>query len=113
MKKSDSTDSQKIRLIPELVNSIALIHKILVTGDVEKGEPGLLETIRNIGKNVATLMEKQTTNEELERRVKAIEDRHQAIDEQKRRKDPYILAMFSIALSNVVMIVLWFLGFGR
>jgi hypothetical protein len=113
MPKTLNTDSQKINLIPELMEQVSLLYQILVTGNVETGEPGLLENTRVISKNVKTLMDKQATNEELERRVKDIEDRHKRLDEQKKRRDPYALAIFSIALSNVVMIVLWVLGFGR
>jgi hypothetical protein len=45
--------------------------------------------------------------------VKDIEDRHRRIDEQRKRRDPYSLAIFSIAMSNVAMIALWLMGFGR
>ena len=113
MPKTLNTDSQKINLIPELMEQVAQLHQILVTGNIETGTPSLLEDIRGIKKSVGVLMEKQVTNEELERRVKDIEDRHKRLDEQKKKRDPYALAIFSIALSNVVMIVLWLLGFGR
>lgn len=113
MPKPIATDSQKINLIPELVEGVAQLHQLLVTGNVETGAPSLLEDIRGIKKNVATLIDKQVTHEELERRVKDIEDRHGRIDEQKKRREPYTLVVFSIALSNVVLIVLTVLGWGR
>lgn len=108
-----ATDSDKIKLIPEMMGALAELNRIIITGNTETGEPGLLEIIRNIGSNVKTLMDKQTNYEQLEKRVQEIEQRHRLIDEQKKRRDTYALAMFSVAFSNVVMIILWLLGFGR
>ena len=106
------TDSQKIRLIPEIMAEVAGSNRLLF-GNAETGEPGLLEIVRNISKNTDTLMAKQASIEELERRVRDIEDRHKRIDALSSKRDRYALAMFSIALSNVAMIILWILGFGR
>jgi len=113
MPKPIATDSQKINLIPELVDGMSQLHQIIVTGNIEKGVPSLLEDIRGIKRDVSMLTEKQVTNEELERRVKDIEDRHERIDEQKKKRDPYMLAGFSIALSNIVVIILLALGWGK
>ena len=111
--KHPATDSDKIKLIPEMMDALAEINRILITGNTLSGEPGLLEIIRNIKSTVDSIKEKQVDFEKLEGRVDAIEQRHRAIDEQKKRRDNYTLAMFSIALSNVIMIILWLLGFGR
>lgn len=127
-KTTDTSDSSRIRLIPEIMGELARLNRVIVTGDIEKGEPGLLENMRNIRKDVEEIKvvqegrEKSTLKvindyESIDKRVYDIEERHKREDVEKERRskriDSMTVATFSIALSNVVMIILWLFGFGR
>ena len=107
------TDSQKIRLIPEIMEALAEINRILITGNLEADEPGLLEIVRGIKKSVDAITQRQSLYEELEKRVRELELEQKRDEERRKRADAFTIATYSIALSNVVMIVLWLLGFGR
>jgi len=115
----DITDTQKLRMIPAIEEKINTLMLIL-QGDITRGEPGLLENIRNIKEDISSIRTGQKNAVELEKRVKAIEDRHAIIDAQKQRIDEqqkkwsgYQVATFSIVLSNVAIIIMWLMGFGR
>jgi len=110
-KTNPEKDSQKISLIPQLIDGVAQLHKLIVTGNLESGEPGLLESIRGIKSDVAEIKSKQNNYIELEKRVKEIEDRHNRIDMQRKRWDSYQIMIWGIVLSNIALIIMAVLGF--
>lgn len=111
-KTSSSGDSEKIKLIPEVMRWVAQLNKVIITGDVDKGEPGLLEDIRNIRKDLQEMKTRQVNFEELDKRVAEIEKRHALLDGEKKQKwemiNKYNLTLFGIIASQVIiMIVEW------
>lgn len=110
IKKADNVDSQKIRLIPQLVDGMAQLHKLIVTGNLETGEPGLLESVRKIRDDVAEIRNKQTNFAELERRVAEIEERHKRVDEQKKRWDTYQVMIFGLIVTNIIDLIMGWIG---
>lgn len=104
------TDSDRIRLIPEMMNWISQLNQVIITGNLTKGEPGLLEDVRNIRKDVREIKNRQANYEELERRVGQIEERHKKVDsENSQRKDTlnrYNLAVFGVIFTQIVILIL-------
>ncbi len=105
-------DSEKIKLIPEMMRWVSQLNQVIITGNVEKGEPGLLETIRNISKDVTDIKTRQTNYESLEQRVFVIEERHRKTDEENKQKketmNKYNLTMFGVLFTQVVLLVIEF-----
>lgn len=109
-KATSSGDSEKIKLIPEVMRWVAQLNQVIITGDVTKGEPGLLEDIRNIRKDLQEMKARQINYEELDKRVTEIEKRHAALDTEKKQKwemiNKYNLTLFGIIMSQVVILIL-------
>lgn len=126
MPKALTTDSDKIRLIPEMVDEVARLNKILITGEPESNEPGLLENVRNIRKDVREIRESQPHYFSLEKRVKELEmgvsqinSRHakldkeaeSGVDRRKRRVDAMMVTLAGVVMSNIAIIIMIVLGF--
>ena len=108
----DMTDTQKLRAVPKIARTLETLMNI-IAGDINKGEPGLLEVMRGIRSDVTDIKAKQESIALLEVRIKAIEDRHKIIDEGKKKRDSYNLVVWGMLVSNVGIIIMWALGFGR
>lgn len=120
-KRVPDTDSQKIRLIPEIMDSLAELYRLIVTGSLENNEPGMLEHVRNIDANTKLLMQDHPAMLDriagVEKRVASMEERHRLEDEIKSNRQKTVSGMtvagFSIALSNIILLIVWLLGYGR
>jgi len=125
MAKQLLSDSDKIELIPEMMSEVARLNKILITGAPEADEPGLLENVRNIRKDIREIKESQPYYFTLEKRVEntekaivAINLRNEKIDKEnesgierrKKRVDAMAIAVFSMIVSNIGIIVMIWLG---
>ncbi len=116
----DLTDTQKLRMIPQLSEGVKELYTLIVTGDPKNGQPGMLESIRNIAKDITEIKSCQKNYLELERRILEIEKRHEIadvdkarIDEQKKKWNMYQLAIFGMFITNVGIIVMNILGFNK
>lgn len=102
-------DSEKIQLIPEVMKWVAQLNQVIITGDLTKGEPGLLEDVRNIRKDLQEMKARQISFEELDKRVTEIEKRHTALDTEKKQKwemlNKYNLTLFGIIASQVIILI--------
>lgn len=108
----EMTDTQKLKSVPKLREDMNKLLRLII-GDADMNQPGLLEEIRNIANDVKEIKKEQHESAKLEERVRALEERHRAIDAQKKKTDPYRIAMFTITLSNLAAIIMWIFGFGR
>lgn len=122
MSELSLTDTQKLRMIPQLREAIDELYKIIVTGDTTNNRPGLMEIIRNTDRNVELIklsIDKDRQRvEELEKRVKDIEERHRLADAQKAeeekrmaKRDKYQLVVFGMFITNIGVIIMTILGF--
>lgn len=113
-KTTDSQiDSQKIRLIPQLIDGISQLHQLIVTGNLATGEPGLLESVRKIRDDVSEIKNRQESFAELERRVREIEERHKRIDEERKKMDAYKFLVIGTLITNIGIIIMSLLGLGK
>lgn len=89
------------------------LYKVVVTGDLTSGEPGMLENIRTMSKATERI-EKQLSNyAELDRRVREIEERHARLDKENDIKfkelRQYKFYFITLGITNVVsLLFLWF-----
>ena len=110
------TDTQRLK-VEQLSIQLKELYKIIVTGDPFKEQISLLETIRNMAKDIVEIKEDRTRIKRLEERVGMIEDRHKLIDEQKKRIDEqrkrwgaYEILIVGTLLSNIIALIMWLLG---
>lgn len=107
--KPANNDSSKIRLIPEMMQGLAMLNKVIITGDIEHGDPGLLENVRNTRKDVEEIKATLSNYSVLEQRVTAIEKRHADLDREKERKhkriDSVTVALIIFAITQTVEIL--------
>ena len=108
----DMTDTQKLRAIPKIMSTLETLMKI-IGGNIDKGEPGLLEIMRGIRTDVTDIKLKQESIALLEVRIRTIEDRHKQIDETKKKKDSYYLVVWGMIITNVGVLIMGLLGLGR
>ena len=120
MPTPELTDTQKLRMIPQLAEGIREMYTLLVTGDTRTGQPGMLETVRNIARDVEEIKACQKNYIELEKRIKEIEERHkiidaqrERIDKQRKKWDAYQLAIFGTLIANIGGIIVNLLGIGK
>jgi hypothetical protein len=106
----EMTDTQKLRAVPKILETLEVLMNT-IAGDIKTGEPGLLEVMRGIRSDVTDIKAKQESLAQLEVRIKAIEDRHRAVDEAKKKKDSYYLAVWGMVITNIGIIIMSLLGF--
>lgn len=104
------TDSQKIRLIPQIMQGMAQLNELIVTGNLKSGEPGLLESVREIKKDLHEIKQQKENVMEFERRIKEIEERHKRIDEQKKRFDTYQVMIIGLIITNIINMIMGWMG---
>lgn len=89
------------------------LYKVVVTGDLMSGEPGMLENVRSMSR-ATDRIEKQLSNyAELDRRVREMEERHARIDREDdtKRKElqQYKFYFITLGISNIAsLIFIWF-----
>lgn len=118
------TISDKIKAHEMQLGIVQELYKVIVTGDIAKGEPGMLENNRNTTKALLETSQalerienKLSSYAELDRRVREIEERHARLDEQnkeitKQKKSElrtYKYYFITLGVSNLVTLAwLWF-----
>jgi hypothetical protein len=99
------------------------LYKVIVTGDLATGEPGMLENNRNTTKTLEQTSQALQRIEnslssyaELDRRVREIEDRHAKLDEARKESDKikqtelrtYKFYFITLGVSNLVtLLYMW------
>lgn len=114
-----SIDEERLKTISDKVKAHEMqlavtqeLYKVVVTGDVIKGEPGMLENVRSVS-NAINRIEKSLSNyAELDRRVREIEERHVRLDKEneykKKELSTYKYYFITLGVSNVVTLLwLW------
>ncbi len=94
--------------LDELAKQVSQLYQIIVIGNVEKGEPGLLENVRNIVKDISFIKEAQVNLANLEKRVKDIEDRHRKLDDEKKEKKKTYDALQLQVTGVIILLVINF-----
>jgi len=127
----DKQDIDRLKNISDRVKAhemqlaiVQELYQVIVTGDIAKGEPGMLENNRNTTK--AMLEQSQALGRielrlsnyaELDKRLKDIEERHVRIDKENETKvedaRKYKFYFVTLAISNIVtlaitVILTWF-----
>lgn len=110
------TISDKVKAHEMQLAIVQELYQVIVTGDIAKGEPGMLENNRNTTK--ALLEQAQSLNRielrlsnyaELDKRLKEIEERHVRIDkENETKKDEsrkYKFYFVTLAVSNILTLI--------
>lgn len=110
------TISDKVKAHEMQLAIVQELYQVIVTGDIAKGEPGMLENNRNTTK--ALLEQAQSLNRielrlsnyaELDKRLKEIEERHVRIDkENETKKDEsrkYKFYFITLAVSNILTLI--------
>lgn len=103
------TISDKVKAHDMQLAIVQELYQVIVTGDVSKGEPGMLENNRNTAKTLERIENSMKQNTELDRRLKEIEERHVRIDkENETKKDEfrkYKLNFILLAVSNILTLI--------
>lgn len=103
------TISDKVKAHDMQLAIVQELYQVIVTGDVTKGEPGMLENNRNTAKTLERIENSLKQNAELDKRLKEIEDRHVRIDkENETKKDEsrkYRFYFVTLTISNIVTII--------
>lgn len=110
------TISDKVKAHDMQLAIVQELYKVIVTGDLSKGEPGMLESNRNTAK--ALLEQAQSLGRielrlsnyaELDKRIKDIEERHILIDKEneikKNEARNYKFYFITLAISNIVTLI--------
>ena len=116
--------SDKIKAHEMQLAIVQELYQVIVTVDVAKGEPGMLENNRNTAKSLLEQnqalgrIELRLSNyAELDKRLKDIEERHVRIDKENSTKSDearkYKFYFVTLAISNLVtlaitVILQWF-----
>jgi len=110
------TISDKVKAHDMQIAIVQELYQVIVTGDVAKGEPGMLENNRNTAKSqletaqsLARIELRLNNYAELDKRIKDIEERHVRIDKENDAKKSeaakYKFYFVTLAISNIVTIV--------
>lgn len=95
------------------------LYQVIITGNVQKGEPSMLENNRNTAKSLLEMSQSLARVElrlnnyaELDKRIKDIEERHTKLDLEKKTKNEeisrYRFYFITLAITNIVsLIVMW------
>jgi len=111
------TISDKVKAHEMQLAIVQELYHVIVTGDVAKGEPGMLENNRNTSKTLQRIEIKLSQNDELDKRIKEIEERHVRIDKENTIKADetrrYKFYFITLAASNIVtiavsLLIAWF-----
>lgn len=89
------------------------LYKVVVTGDLASGEPGMLENIRIMSRATERIEKQLSSYAELDRRVREIEERHARLDKENDIKfkelRQYKFYFITLGISNIVsLLFLWF-----
>jgi DNA repair exonuclease SbcCD ATPase subunit len=113
------TISDKVKAHEMQLGIVNELYKVIVTGDIAKGEPGMLENNRNTTKALLETSQalerienKLSSYAELDRRVREIEERHAKVDKEidfkKKELSNYKYYFITLGISNFVTILwLW------
>jgi hypothetical protein len=117
------TISDKVKAHEMQLAIVQELYKVIVTGDVTKGEPGMLENNRNTTKTLEQTSQALQRIEsslssyaELDRRVREIEDRHAKLDQARKESDKikqtelrtYKFYFITLGVSNLVtLLYMW------
>ena len=120
----EPVDEVRLKLISDKIKAhdmqlavVNELYRVIVTGDLDRGKPGMLENNRTTSEAIARIEGslsgiegKLSKYTELDRRIKDIEDRHARVDEESKEKKAessrYRFYFITLAISNVVTI-LW------
>ena len=122
-----NTTEDRLKLISDKVKAhemqlaiVQELYQVIITGNVQKGEPSMLENNRNTAKALletsqalARIELRLSNYAELDKRIKDIEERHVRIDGEKKLKDDearkYKYYFITLAVTNIVsLVVMWF-----
>ena len=114
-----SIDEDRLKTISDKVKAHEMqlavtqeLYKVVVTGDVVKGEPGMLENLRSMSRSMERIEQGLSSYAELDRRVREIEERHVRIDKEneykKKELSTYKYYFITLGVSNLVTLLwLW------
>lgn len=114
-----TVDEERLKTISDRVKAHEIqlavtqeLYKVVVTGDVGAGEPGMLENIRTMSKATQRIEQQLSNYAELDRRVREIEERHAKIDKDNDIKfkelRQYKFYFITLGITNIVsLIFLW------
>ena len=114
-----NTDEERLKTISDKVKAHDMqlavtqeLGKVVVTGDVIKGEPGMLENVRSVTTAIGRIEKSLSNYAELDRRVREIEERHVRLDREneykKKELSTYKYYFITLGVSNVVTLLwLW------
>jgi hypothetical protein len=112
-------DEERLKTISDKVKAHEMqlavtqeLYKVVVTGDIIKGEPGMLENSRSMSRSMERIEQKLSNYAELDRRVREIEERHVRLDREnefkKKELSTYKYYFITLGVSNFVTILwLW------
>jgi hypothetical protein len=116
--------SDKVKAHEMQLAIVQELYQVIVTGDIQKGEPGMLENNRNTTKalmeqaqSLGRIELRLSNYAELDKRIKEIEERHVRIDKDNETKidegRKYRFYFITLAISNIVtlaitVILTWF-----
>lgn len=115
----DNIDEDRLKTISDKVKAHDMqlavtqeLYKVVVTGDVVKGEPGMLENLRSMSRSMERIETSLSSYAELDRRVREIEERHVRLDREneykKKELSTYKYYFITLGISNFVTILwLW------
>lgn len=115
----DHIDEDRLKTISDKVKAHEMqlavtqeLYKVVVTGDVVKGEPGMLENLRSMSRSMERIETSLSSYAELDRRVREIEERHVRLDKEneykKKELSTYKYYFITLGISNFVTILwLW------
>lgn len=110
------TISDKVKAHEMQLAIVQELYKVIVTGDIAKGEPGMLESNRNTTKalmeqaqSLGRIELRLSNYAELDKRIKDIEERHVRIDKENDTKKAearkYKFYFITLAISNIVTLI--------
>ena len=86
------------------------LYRVVVTGDVTKNEPGMLENMRSMARAMDRIEQKLSSYAELDRRVREMEERHARVDEANKDKKSesrtYRFYFISLVITNLVSLLI-------
>ena len=126
VKLTDRVSEDRLKLMSDKIKAhdmqIAIVqelYRVIITGDLDRGEPGMLENNRTTSKAIARIENSLTGIEgklsnyaELDRRIKEIEERHVKVDKENETKKnesrSYRFYFITLGISNIVTLLwLW------
>ena len=122
----DKSTEERLKTISDRVKAhemqlaiVQELYQVIVTGDISKGEPGMLENNRNTtralletAQSLSRIEGRLSNYAEFDKRLKDIEERHLRVDKENETKKAeaakYKFYFITLAISNIVtLVVMW------